>query len=94
MEFISLQDDHLTYKEFINFLHPERNERMIDVVVDETLEDIDLDDDGKISLKEYINDMYRDDPKHEPNWVDYERKQVEIIYLLFLLLEIMIIFIV
>lgn len=32
---------------------------MSDVIVDETLEDIDLDDDGKISLKEYINDMYR-----------------------------------
>lgn len=72
---IPAQDGHLTYKEFANFLHPERSDLMSDVIVDETLEDIDLDGDGRLSLKEYISDMYRDDPKHEPDWVDYERRQ-------------------
>lgn len=69
------QDNHLSYQEFANFLHPERNERMSEVILDETLEDIDLDGDGKISIKEYISDMYHDDPKHEPDWVEFERKQ-------------------
>lgn len=47
-------DDALTKEEFTAFLHPEETDHMKDVVVEETLEDIDKDGDGKISLTEYI----------------------------------------
>ena len=48
------------------------------VVIDETLEDIDRDNDGRISLSEYISDMYS--PEHskaesEPSWVTHEKDQ-------------------
>ena len=47
-------DDALTKDEFASFLHPEEQEHMRDVVVLETMEDIDKDNDQKISLLEYI----------------------------------------
>ncbi|RZB89888.1 calumenin [Asbolus verrucosus] len=69
-------DDALTKEEFTHFLHPEESEHMKDIVVQETMEDIDKDDDGKISLKEYIGDMYRgDENEEEPDWVNSEREQ-------------------
>lgn len=51
-------DDALTKEEFEAFLHPEETEHMRDVVVLETMEDIDKDGDGKISLAEYIGNLY------------------------------------
>lgn len=47
-------DDALTKDEFAAFLHAEDVEHMKDVIVLETMEDIDKDEDGKISLAEYI----------------------------------------
>jgi len=47
-------DDSLTKEEFAAFLHPEEVVHMRDLVVLETMEDIDKDKDGKISLDEYI----------------------------------------
>lgn len=47
-------DDALSKEEFASFLHPEETEHMKNVVVLETMEDIDKDKDGKISLSEYI----------------------------------------
>lgn len=47
-------DDALTKEEFTAFLHAEEAEHMKDVIVLETMEDIDKDEDGKISLIEYI----------------------------------------
>lgn len=47
-------DDALTKEEFTAFLHAEDAEHMKDVIVLETMEDIDKDQDGKISLAEYI----------------------------------------
>ena len=32
---------------------------MQDVVVEETIEDMDIDKDGKLSLQEFINDLWR-----------------------------------
>lgn len=49
-------DDSLTKQEFATFLHPEDSEHMRDIVVLETMEDIDKDNDGKISLAEYIGE--------------------------------------
>lgn len=69
-------DDALTKAEFTDFLHPEESPYMRDVVVAETVEDIDKDNDGKISVDEYIGDMYRatDDGDDEPDWVKHERE--------------------
>lgn len=69
-------DDSLTRSEFTDFLHPEENSYMRDIVVAETMEDIDKDNDGKISVEEYIGDMYRpvDDDHEEPEWVTHERE--------------------
>ncbi|XP_014232281.1 calumenin [Trichogramma pretiosum] len=69
-------DDALTKEEFAAFLHPEENEYMKDVVVIETIEDIDKDGDGKISLPEYIGDMYKGEEGEElPEWVKNEQEQ-------------------
>jgi calumenin len=69
-------DDSLTKEEFTNFLHPEESPYMRDIVVSETLEDIDKDKDGKLSVDEYVGDMYRggEDGEEEPEWVKNERE--------------------
>lgn len=70
------KDDALTLQEFTDFLHPEEAEHMRPIVVTETIEDIDKDKDGKISLDEYIGDMYRgEEGEVEPAWVSNERDQ-------------------
>ncbi|XP_013140701.1 PREDICTED: calumenin-B [Papilio polytes] len=72
------QDDALNRTEFALFLHPEDHTGMRDVVVLETMEDIDKDNDGKVSLEEYIGDMYKPedgDEEEEPDWVKQEREQ-------------------
>lgn len=48
------EDSALTIEEFMDFLHPEEADHMSPIVVLETMEDIDKDKDGKISLAEYI----------------------------------------
>ncbi|CAG0885660.1 unnamed protein product [Cyprideis torosa] len=69
-------DMALTKDEFRDFLHPENSEHMKDTVVEETLEDIDTDGDGRISLAEYIHDMYHgEEGEEEPSWVEQEREQ-------------------
>lgn len=49
-------DSALTIEEFTDFLHPEESDHMRPIVVLETMEDIDKDKDGKISLEEYIGE--------------------------------------
>lgn len=68
-------DDQLTRQEFTAFLHPEDHPLMRDIVIIETIEDIDKDKDGKVSVDEYIGDMYRSsEPEdEEPDWVVQER---------------------
>ncbi|XP_010888758.1 calumenin-B [Esox lucius] len=63
-------------EEFTAFLHPEEYDHMKDIVVLETMEDIDKNGDGFIDLEEYIGDMYNQegDPS-EPEWVKTEREQ-------------------
>lgn len=65
------EDNMLTKEEFLAFLHPEETPEMRDLVVLEALEDIDKDKDGKISLSEYIGDMYQgeNDENDKPQWV-------------------------
>lgn len=71
-------DNALTLKELQAFLHPEEYPHMKDVVLEETVVDIDKDKDGVISLDEYIGDMYNDDEEEEPQWVKTEREQFSI----------------
>uniref|UniRef100_A0A8D8Y725 Reticulocalbin-3 n=1 Tax=Cacopsylla melanoneura TaxID=428564 RepID=A0A8D8Y725_9HEMI len=74
-------DKALTREEFASFLHPEETAHMRDLVVIETMEDIDKDKDGKVSLREYIGDMYRgsdlgeDGEEELPDWVKNEKEQ-------------------
>nr|XP_016993252.2 calumenin-B [Drosophila takahashii] len=70
-------DDNLTREEFTAFLHPEEHPRMKEVVLRETFSDLDKDHDGKISVDEYIGDMYRaagGEEDEEPEWVANERE--------------------
>lgn len=71
-------DNGLNKEEFTNFLHPEDAPHMKEIVVVETMEDIDKDKNGVISLDEYIGDMYRGvSDEEEPDWVKNEREQFE-----------------
>ncbi|CAI5454079.1 unnamed protein product [Caenorhabditis angaria] len=61
------------------FMHPEDCDHMRDIVVAETVDDIDKNKDGVVDLEEYIGDMYRpeDYPElngKEPDWVQSERE--------------------
>jgi len=68
-------DGQLNKIEFQSFLHPEDYPHMVDIVVLETLEDMDTDGDGAISEQEYIADIYKGQPgeETEPEWVASER---------------------
>jgi len=72
-------DDSLTKEEFSAFLHPEEADYMHSIVVQETMEEIDKDGDGKISQAEYIGDMYKgEEGEEEPDWVKNEKDQFTI----------------
>ncbi|XP_018581593.1 calumenin-like [Scleropages formosus] len=63
-------------EEFTAFLHPEEFDYMKEIVVLETMEDIDKNGDGLIDLEEYIGDMYNHEgDSQEPEWVKTEREQ-------------------
>jgi len=71
-------DGKLNADEFTGFLHPESDDDMKGIVVEETLEDIDKDKDGKISLDEYLGDLWPEEERQagaEPDWVKSEREQ-------------------
>jgi Ca2+-binding EF-hand superfamily protein len=69
-------DGSLTKAEFTDFLHPEESPKLQEIVVAETMEDIDKDKDGKVTLEEYIGDLYHGAPgEQEPDWVSQERDQ-------------------
>lgn len=68
-------DGIATREEFTAFLHPEEFDYMKDLVVQETMEDIDKNGDGKIDINEYIGDMFSPESgEREPDWVQTERK--------------------
>ncbi|XP_071954966.1 calumenin-like isoform X2 [Antedon mediterranea] len=70
------RDGSLNKEEFSAFLHPEEFDHMRDVVIDETMDDIDKDNDGYVSLEEYIGDMFvSQNGEDEPDWVKTEREQ-------------------
>ncbi|XP_043939361.1 calumenin-like isoform X2 [Protopterus annectens] len=65
-----------TREEFTAFLHPEEFDYMKDLVVTETIEDMDKNGDGFVQLEEYIGDLYTPESgEPEPDWVKTEREQ-------------------
>ena len=50
------QDGFLNREEFAAFLHPEESPRMRPVIIDETMEDMDKDRDGFVTVQEYIGE--------------------------------------
>lgn len=50
-------DGLLSKEEFVAFLHPEESVHMKDIVVYETMDDMDVDKDNKISMDEYIGNF-------------------------------------
>ena len=50
------KNGNLDYEEFVAFIHPEERENMFDIVIDETMEDIDKNQDGTLSVEEYIGE--------------------------------------
>ncbi|KYO21960.1 reticulocalbin-1 [Alligator mississippiensis] len=69
-------DSAATREEFTAFLHPEEFEHMKDIVVLETLQDIDKNEDGFVDQDEYIADMFaNEEGGPEPDWVVTEREQ-------------------
>lgn len=65
-----------TREELTAYLHPEEFPHMRDIVVAETLEDLDKNKDGYIQVDEYIADLYSPEPgEEEPAWVQTEREQ-------------------
>ena len=48
-------DGFLDREEFAAFLHPEESARMRVIVIDETMDDMDKDRDGFVTVEEYIS---------------------------------------
>jgi Ca2+-binding EF-hand superfamily protein len=75
------RDNRLTLSEFRYFLHPEEGtaEHMHSVLMEETIEDLDTDMDGKISIEEYMSQhMYSGrESQSVPEWVTRERQGFE-----------------
>jgi len=64
--YADMNNDHkLDEVEFGSFLHPEEFDHMRDIVVKETLEEMDTDKDGKVSEREYLSDLWSHDYENE-----------------------------
>ncbi|XP_037103898.1 reticulocalbin-1 [Syngnathus acus] len=69
-------DQAANKEEFTAFLHPEEFDHMKEIVVQETLGDIDKNDDGFVDEDEYVADMFaNEDGGPEPDWLKTERDQ-------------------
>lgn len=66
------QDGKLSREEFSAFYHPWDHEQTHDAVVQETIEDMDKDKDGVISLREYLKEVQ---PKDEKDMTEEELVQ-------------------
>nr|CAH8829737.1 unnamed protein product [Trichobilharzia regenti] len=70
-------DGKLSKEEFLAFLHPEHEPKMRDVIVKETMEEVDKNHDGYVDLDEYIKDLWTPNSPNEaePEWVKTEREE-------------------
>lgn len=78
--FAADQNDNkaLDKEEFADFLHPQDAPHMRDIVIDETLMDMDKNQDGVIELEEYLNDLWppsKRDTEEKPDWLKEEQAQ-------------------
>ena len=67
----------LNKREFADFIHPEHSLRMKELVITETIEDIDKNNDGQISMDEFLGDMWdsiENVNASEPEWIKTERE--------------------
>jgi Ca2+-binding EF-hand superfamily protein len=71
----------LSKAEFGAFLHPEDHAHMKDIIVEETLEDLDKNGDGFVDEDEYIGDMYKPEHPDEepPEWLEVEKEHFKTI---------------
>lgn len=73
------RDNFMSKEEFADFLHPHEAPHMRDIVIDETLMDMDKNKDGFVELEEYVNDLWpayeRNGEEEEPDWLTGEREQ-------------------
>lgn len=71
-------DKQLTRDELADFLHPEDAPHMQEIVLDETLDDMDRNGDGYVTVKEYVDDIWpqyeREEGGEEPEWLQTERE--------------------
>lgn len=72
-------DKVMNKEEFADFLHPHEVPHMREVVIDETMTDMDKNKDGFVELEEYVNDLWpayeRKSKEEEPDWLTAEREQ-------------------
>lgn len=70
-------DKKLDREEFASFLHPEETPYMREVVVEETMTDMDTNKDGFVTLEEYLNDLWPTSERTggEPEWIKSEKEQ-------------------
>jgi Ca2+-binding EF-hand superfamily protein len=71
------RNGRLNKREYADFIHPEQSPRMKDLFITETIEDIDKNKDGFISLEEFLGDMWdttENNNTAEPDWVKVERE--------------------
>ena len=64
-------DSVLVKEEYKDFVHPEESDRTKEILVDEAMDDMDKDQNGEITLEEYmehINEMSSDEEKSDPNF--------------------------
>ncbi|CAG2058959.1 unnamed protein product [Timema podura] len=68
-------DGLLDKLEFVKFTHPEEHPEMLPVILEQTLAEKDLDQDGSISFQEYIGQ--REGRQHDKEWLVTEKDKFD-----------------
>lgn len=71
-------DQFLSVDEMGAFIHPEEFHHTKDLAIQESMNDLDRNKDGYISVDEYISDLLADEEDehvNKPEWIELERKQ-------------------
>ncbi|KAG8568730.1 hypothetical protein GDO81_014124 [Engystomops pustulosus] len=67
----------LDLQEFTDFEHPEETDHMLEFVIEGALEEHDKDDDGFVSLDEYLGEYSQDPATEDPQWLIIEKDRFE-----------------
>ncbi|ALC38247.1 CG31650 [Drosophila busckii] len=68
------KDGVLTLEEFILFQNPEEHPQMLPILLEHTMQDKDIDHDGKISFQEFIGDAAKN---HDKDWLITEKERFD-----------------